>query len=57
MVIITDIAGGEWPERARAAALKLTSIDNATSSDGTEILASIKEIFEHKQIDRISSVD
>jgi len=57
LLAIADVIGGDWPNRARTAALTLSSMDNATGSDGTDILSSIKEIFEQKNIERISSVD
>jgi len=54
---LADVAGANWSHRARGAALKLAAMDNATDSEGTDILSSIKEIFEQKNIDRISSAD
>ena len=57
LLIIADIAGGDWPDRARAAALQLAALDNSTTSVGTDILLNIKEVFEHKNVDRISTAD
>ncbi len=50
LLTIADVAGGDWPNRARTAALKLSSMVNATSSEGTDILSRIKEIFEQKKL-------
>lgn len=57
LLAIADVAGADWSSRARDAALKLSALDNATSCEGTDILSSIQEIFEQKNIDRISSAD
>lgn len=56
MLAIADVAGGEWPKRARIAALKISEIDDSASV-GNELLADIKEIFEDKNLDRISTQD
>lgn len=57
LLIIADITGGDWPFRARAAAMQLSAMDNATTSEGTDILFSIQEIFERTNIERISTAD
>ncbi len=57
LLAIGDIAGGDWPIRARTAALQLANMDNSTRSLGTDLLLNIKEIFENKKIERISSAD
>jgi len=57
LLAIADVAGGEWPALGRRAALKLSGSDSPTMSTGTELLADIKEVFELKRIDRISSAD
>jgi hypothetical protein len=46
LLVVADEAGGDWPSRARAAAVYLTkrSIDESTTP-GTELLAHIKEAF------------
>jgi putative DNA primase/helicase len=51
------VAGGEWHKIATAAALKLSGGESLSLSIGTELLADIQEIFEHKKVDRISSAD
>ena len=41
---IADFAGGEWPDKARRAAIKLSNAADATSS-GAQVLAAIKGVF------------
>ncbi|MCM1128423.1 MAG: DUF3631 domain-containing protein [Alistipes senegalensis] len=53
LLAIADTAGGQWPEIARVAALKLSGNHEATQSRGVELLADIKEVFEEKRITRI----
>lgn len=57
LLAIADIAGGEWPTLGRRAALKLSGSDSPAMSIGTELLADIKEVFELKKADRISTAD
>lgn len=52
LLSIADTAGGEWPDMARMAALKI-SRDKSPQSTGTELLEDIREIFDMKHIDRI----
>ncbi len=53
LLAIADVAGGEWPELARKAALKLSGTDSPTMTIGTELLADIQELFEGKGVERI----
>ena len=57
LLAIADVAGGDWPDRARKAALKLSGADNSIMSTGAELLADIQEVFEHKRVDRIHTTD
>jgi hypothetical protein len=46
---IADLAGGEWPAKARAAALKLSGEAEAevdAASIGVQLLAAIKAVFD-----------
>jgi putative DNA primase/helicase len=54
LLAIADVAGGEWPERARAIAA--TTVD-ADQANRVSLLADIREVFETKAIDRIKSAD
>jgi hypothetical protein len=65
LLAIADIAGGDWPERARAAALCLTGAAvEDTQSKGVELLAHIREVFGGEDrlwtsdlIDRLCAMD
>jgi Protein of unknown function (DUF3631) len=53
---IADIAGGDWPERARKAALAL-SAEHTDESRRVQLLVDIHAAFEVKGVDKISSDD
>lgn len=55
LLAIAEVAGGDWPERARAAALALSGEDAAPASRGVELLADIRNIFAERGTDRIAS--
>lgn len=54
LLAIAGVAGQQWPDRARAAALKLSAIDDS-SSVGNQLLADIREVFESKSLIKIST--
>jgi hypothetical protein len=49
---VADLAGGDWPERARAAAIALSSGDrrNDEASAGIRLLGHIADVFKDEQI-------
>lgn len=57
LLAIAEVAGGEWPATARRAAMKLSGADSLTESVGSEMLADIQEVFEHKRVSKISTAD
>jgi putative DNA primase/helicase len=59
LLAIADHAGGEWPQRAREAALKLSGAAQDAVSLSAELLADIREIFDgsRKLASRISTAD
>ncbi len=58
LLAIADHAGGDWPEIARQAAVRLSERNaENTVSTGVELLADIKEVFEAKRKDKISTKD
>lgn len=58
LIAIADVAGGDWPRRARVAALALSSGDaREDESSGVRLLADIKSIFENRGVDRLPSVE
>jgi putative DNA primase/helicase len=54
---IADAAGGQWPEKARQAALSLARGDDDETSEGQTLLADIRSIFAERRVDRLSSED
>ena len=56
LLAIADLAGGEWPERARRAALALSAGEvHEDDSIGVRLLADIRIVFEEIGPDRASS--
>jgi len=46
LLAVADLAGGEWPERARVAAVThVTDLKAATPSLGVRLLADLRDIF------------
>ncbi|GJH04488.1 DUF3631 domain-containing protein [Paraburkholderia terrae] len=54
---IADVAGGEWPGRARRAALRLSGDEGNSQSVGSELLSDIQAVFERRGVDRIFMAD
>lgn len=57
LLAIADVAGGDWSNLARHAALKLSGAESDAMSIGVELLADIQEIFDTKKIERIFTAD
>jgi hypothetical protein len=57
LLAIADIAGGHWPQKAKGAALSLSGIEADEPSQGTMILADIRDVFEARGAKDISSAD
>jgi len=58
LLAIADIVGGDWPGRARNAAIALSAGgDTEQSSLRTQLLADIRDIFKEQQADRLPSSD
>lgn len=58
LIAIADAAGGEWPERARAAALALSGADaTEDKSRGVMLLSDIRAVFRDRGCTRIASSD
>ncbi len=58
LIAIADIAGGDWPARARAAALALSGENSAKDDDiDTLLFSDIRDAFDHFGDDRLSSED
>jgi hypothetical protein len=57
LLAIADHAGGDWPQLARKAALKISGVEHEAVSLSTELLTDIQTAFYGRNIDRISTVD
>jgi putative DNA primase/helicase len=55
LLAIADLAGGEWPTKARAAALALSGNDIGTASLGAQLLAAIRDLMLSLNVDRLAS--
>ncbi|MDD2468574.1 MAG: DUF3631 domain-containing protein [Desulfobulbus sp.] len=57
LLAIAMVAGGHWLEIGTRVAIKLSGCESAAQAIGVELLSDIKEIFEIKEVERISTVD
>lgn len=59
LLAIADVAGGDWPSRAREASLIISGekIQDENLTKGVELLKNIKEFFDEKGITRSSSAE
>jgi putative DNA primase/helicase len=59
LLAIADAVGGEWPDRARQAALAISHASDATDSEsnGVMMLEDMRSLFETRRKDRLSSND
>jgi len=55
LLAIADSAGGDWPERARSAAVLLSSLHGEDESAATLLLADVKALFQDSGGDRMWS--
>jgi hypothetical protein len=53
LVAIADLAGGDWPKIARAAAEALCAIDPSAEMLGVQLLADTKRVFSRREIESI----
>jgi hypothetical protein len=56
LISIADSVGGEWPERARTAAVALSK-DRPDEDPGVVLLIDIRGIFDRRRVDRHPSLD
>ncbi|MGA2631354.1 MAG: DUF3631 domain-containing protein [Terriglobia bacterium] len=54
LLAVADVAGMEWPERAREAA-RILSGKRSDESDATTLLADLRQLFEEQATDRLAS--
>jgi hypothetical protein len=58
LLAIADAAGGDWPERARAAAVELmTGEEREDESTGARLLRDIRTVFDSKEEQRYKTAD
>jgi putative DNA primase/helicase len=58
LLAIADLAGGEWPGRARSALVTLAGDKSADEDSlGLKVLKDCKAIFDDRDVDRLSSAD
>lgn len=57
LLVIADLAGGDWPRRSRLAAIALSGESDHDLSVGIRLLSEIKDLFESKATDHISTHD
>jgi hypothetical protein len=49
LFVIAELAGGDWPQRARKACLALTGEDPEDGAIGTKLLADLKEVWDESE--------
>ena len=57
LLAIADLAGGDWPEAARKAALALSGGEAEADSLRTRFLADLRGLYEERRTDRLSSTE
>jgi hypothetical protein len=57
LLALAELAGGKWPDRARRAALALSTVADEDDSLGVRLLADIRRVFEERAPDSIATAD
>ncbi|MEL0027748.1 MAG: DUF3631 domain-containing protein, partial [Perlucidibaca sp.] len=59
LLAIADVAGGDWPDRARRAAQAIVGVEASHDAPdvNTELLADIRTAFARLRVDRVASAD
>lgn len=57
LLTVAMLAGGDWPDRCRHAALSLSGAAQEAPSINTELLTDIKAAFERKRVSKMFSTD
>jgi hypothetical protein len=57
LLAVAEVAGGDWPERARKAVIALAGVSAREDSEslGIRLLRDIRDVFEEKRADRLST--
>ncbi|MNQ88020.1 hypothetical protein D3C85_1032690 [compost metagenome] len=57
LLAVAEVAGGDWLRIARSAAVSLHGLEEDAPSTGAELLASIRQAFDARRTDRLSTAD
>ncbi|HEU5247213.1 MAG TPA: DUF3631 domain-containing protein [Candidatus Udaeobacter sp.] len=57
LLAIADLAGGEWPQKARESLVQLCTGDEIEDSIDVRLLSDIRRVFDEKGTDRLSTQD
>lgn len=57
LLAVAEVAGGNWPRLARQSAVTLHGLEGEAPSIGAELLASIRDAFDSRRTDRLSTAD
>jgi hypothetical protein len=57
LLAIADLAGGEWPRRARQAALALSGAEDSQDGAREQLLGDIRDAFREREVKRIFTED
>ncbi|WP_051937877.1 DUF3631 domain-containing protein [Ferriphaselus sp. R-1] len=57
LLAIAELAGHGWLERATAAALALSNLNEPSTSFGNELLGDIRDVFQGKRVGRITTAE
>jgi len=55
ILALAELAGGDWPERARDAARQLAGVEQSAASINMELLGDIREVFRSRAVDRLTT--
>jgi hypothetical protein len=57
LLAVAEVAGGNWSRLARQSAVTLHGLEEEAPSIGAELLASIRDAFDSRRTDRLSTAD
>jgi Protein of unknown function (DUF3631) len=57
LLAVADLAGGEWPQRAREALIEICVSEENEESIGVKLLSDIRRVFDEQGADRLSTID
>ncbi|SRR6266498_870540 len=57
LLAVADLAGGEWPQKAREALIEVCVSEENEESIGVKLLTDIRRVFDEQGTDRLSTLD